>query len=186
MEDAENKITDLRFRYVEQARVPPSHEVQTLRGEVFVKRPSHLRVEQNKPDRQVVWTDGQKAWIYQPALRQVLVGDWKKWTRDQTFPNFAFPLADRLSEWRERYHLRLGEQSEGAYLLILKPQDHEGPLEMTVWVSAETFFPFKTKLAYPTYELTLTVEDMRVNAGFPDHLFVLDVPKGTEIVPIPF
>ena len=186
MEQAQKNLTDVRFEFVQRVRQGDFPE-QRVAGEVFVKRPGLLRVVQKTPEKQVLISDGTTFWLYAPAQKQQLKGDWKAWLKQSGFP---LPLIDFVGTftpelWRSQYKVMFGGYQEPLYELRFEPL-HGGVMPLTLWISEESFLPARGRLQDPGVSVEVLLKGMQPNTELKPSLFVPRVPEGTEEIPVTF
>jgi len=99
----------LEAEFVQTVRYVEFDTEQRSHGRVFIKKPGRMRMEVEKPQEQLIITDGDTLWIYTPEHEQVLrrvLGDVER-----SFQPAAILFGD--SEIAYRFRL-VGEAEEGA------------------------------------------------------------------------
>src|SRR5215510_3159593 len=64
---------DLDARFVQTRRSPLLEDEDRSTGTLQVQKPGRARLEYKSPSPLVVWKRGDSAWVYTPALKQVIV-----------------------------------------------------------------------------------------------------------------
>lgn len=186
MEQTQRSIRDLRFKFVEQVRQADWPE-EKIRGEVFFKRPHHLRITQTSPEKQIIISDGTTVWIHSPSLNQQMVGAWQSWIQKTHFPLPLIDFAGQWSQesWKKRYQILLAGYNDQAYCLLFRARNPE-ELSLKLWVSDKTYLPVKGELQGSPMSIQMSMNGMKVNQGIKESWFEPRVPEGTEIVKISF
>ncbi len=184
MEQKQSALSDVSFDFVQTVK-QGSLPAQRTAGQVKVKKPHALRVDQKSPDKQTLVSDGKTFWLYSPAAQQQLKGNWQAWLEQSKFP---LPLLDFLGtftpeRWRTQYKVLFGGYANGLYELQFKPL-HADDLPVTLWISEETFLPAKGRLTNQGAQIDVEIKGMRVNTGLDAKVFIPKVPTGTTVVPI--
>lgn len=100
------------------------NHVQAVQGEVAVKRPGLLRWHTQPPLEQLIVSDGQQMWLYDPDLEQVTVQ-----TLDQRITQTpALLLSGKVEDIQSSYQVSLN-QANGLSVFTLVPVDPESLFE---------------------------------------------------------
>src|SRR5512137_2417397 len=67
MEQAENTIAGVTFDFTEEITYTLTNEKQTMGGTVTFLKPRNVRLEQDRPMKQTIISDGNKVWIFTPS-----------------------------------------------------------------------------------------------------------------------
>ncbi|MDH3877689.1 MAG: outer membrane lipoprotein carrier protein LolA, partial [Desulfobacterales bacterium] len=72
----ENKYTNSKFAadFIQKSTIKAMNITDMATGKVYIKYPGMMRWEYEKPDRQIIITDGDKLWVYRPEDNQVMTG----------------------------------------------------------------------------------------------------------------
>ncbi len=153
----------------------------TASGEIIVKRPGKMRWVYDRPERQIIVTDGTALWVYKPDDNQVMVGSFPTFFGDGKGASF---LSD-MALVRKKFKIDLqGRDDSGDYALVLTPERKE--LEIASVVLLVSHEDFRV-LSITTYNMDgdETRIDLK-NTHFHDHLadaqFTFQIPEGTEIL----
>jgi len=65
---------NFKAEFIQESTVKAMAITDFASGKIFVRYPGKMRWEYEKPERQIIITDGFKLWIYRPADNQVMTG----------------------------------------------------------------------------------------------------------------
>ena len=136
----DRQIECVSFEYSQETRSSLSPEVVRVSGEAYFKKPNSLRVEQIKPERQLIVGSGKSVHLYTPRFNQVLRDSWKAWSRKNSFLPGLFGSSGTL----ERLKNTLGGHS--AVATIYKGENSRVAPDFFLRVKHEwVVFPWETE-----------------------------------------
>ncbi|MBN1659327.1 MAG: DUF4367 domain-containing protein [Anaerolineae bacterium] len=168
--------------------------------EVWEQAPNRLRVEvldASLPefDGMVMVTDGEQAWLYEPASNKVSVGE--AGVMDMPLPYEVLgQLQEVVQGILDTSNVELaGEETVAgreAYRLVLSPKEEAdgpfvipGPWQAMLWTDKEEWYVLKAEVESETVGSgSLEVQSFELNSGLADDLFVFQVPEGVEVVDV--
>lgn len=150
-------------------------------GKVYVRYPGMMRWEYEKPDRQIIITDGLRLWIYRPADNQVMTGDAPVFFRDGKGASF---LSD-IKLMRQKFTVSLlpsGDDYHYQFQLL--------PLEKTLDVAEILLSITKSNFSVArivTYtsagdENQIEIFNYQFNVPLDDALFRFNIPEGVDVL----
>lgn len=153
----------------------------TASGRLYVKRPGMMRWEYDRPERQIIVSDGISLWIYRPDDNQVFKGRAPAVFGDGKGASF---LAD-IGLMRRQFdiHLESGPGEEDHYLLRLRPhQPTEGLREIFLRLTRDTYDVVEI-LTVNMYddETRIALKNIRFQPELEDRLFNLTLPEGVDV-----
>ncbi|MEW5908657.1 MAG: outer membrane lipoprotein carrier protein LolA [Thermodesulfobacteriota bacterium] len=150
-------------------------------GKVFMKQGGKMRWEYEKPETQIIITDGVDLWIYRPQDLQVMVGKAPNLFGDGKGIGF-------LSDIRQiRKYFNISLEPKGAnpsYTLKLLPKKRRPDLaDIRLSVEPETFLveQIVTRNTYKD-ETRISLSDYRFGLHLNDSLFTFIIPKNVDIL----
>ena len=156
---------------------------ETASGRLFVKRPGKMRWEYDRPERQVIITDGKKLWIYRPDDNQVMIGKAPAFFGDGKGAGFL----SNIRQIRQNFELSLQTKSkESNFIIKLIPKEKTYDIS-TVYLSiVPQTFDVVQVITLNEYddETQIDLHDITYNQNQPDSLFTLQIPEGADIVQI--
>ena len=151
--------------------------LQSARGEMWLSRPGMLRWEVDAPYTQVVVSDGDDVYLYDPDLEQVTIQAMD----DRVTHTPALLLSGSASDLMASYDV-FHEQQNGDDVFTLIP------------ISADTLFE-ELSMVFDNQTLTqlwmmdstgqrtaITFSDITRNGSIDRSLFNFDIPEGTDVI----
>jgi outer membrane lipoprotein carrier protein len=140
-----------------------------------------MRWEYEKPDRQIIITNGSKLWIYRPDDNQVMIGKSPAFFGDGKGAGF---LAD-IKLLRRKFTITPGQSKDARfYALKLRPVNESlGITEIHLYVSKTTFNVKRVVTVNPYGDKTsIDLINSRFDQILDDNLFTFEVPEGTDVL----
>ncbi|MDN7131847.1 outer membrane lipoprotein chaperone LolA [Halomonas sp. MC140] len=151
--------------------------LQSARGEMWLSRPGLLRWEVDAPYSQIVVSDGDDVYLYDPDLEQVTIQAMD----DRVTHTPALLLSGSASDLTESYEV-FYEQDDGDDVFTLVP------------ISADTLFE-ELSMVFDADTLTelwmmdstgqrtsITFSDITSNGNVDRSKFDFDIPEGTDVI----
>ncbi|MCF8053072.1 MAG: outer membrane lipoprotein carrier protein LolA [Desulfobacterales bacterium] len=178
--EARYKGPGFSARFFQESTLKAMDISDTAEGFILIKRPDMMRWEYEKPEYQLIVTDGDVLWIYRPEDRQVMIGDAPDYFGGGKGAGF---LSD-IRSVRENFIVVPGESDAAHHVLKLLPKEDKYNVESIrlfiardrfeiVRVVTENRFGDETRLAFS--ELTFGLDPK-------DSLFRFEVPAGTDVL----
>ena len=102
-------------QFIQESSVKAMEITDFASGKMFVRYPGKMRWEYEKPERQVMITDGRRLWIYRPAENQVMTG---------RAPEIIVEILSPSSAKRDEvYKFDIYEQEKVRYYILVYPDD---------------------------------------------------------------
>lgn len=185
LDRVEQRYTGMGFKadFVQESTLKAMEITDVASGKVFVRYPGMMRWEYEKPEKQVIITDGHKLWIHRPEDNQVMTGNAPVFFRDGKGASF---LSD-IKLIRKKFKITLeSSKNDSHYELKLLP------LEKTFDVSdirlsvTKTTFTVNRVVTYNSYKDENRIEfiNHQFSAALDDSLFSFEIPKGVDVLQI--
>jgi len=150
-------------------------------GKMYVRYPGMMRWEYQKPEKQIIITDGKKLWIYRPDDNQVMTGSAPAFFSDGKGASF---LSD-IKLIREKFNISK-VQSTDDYFYELKLEPREKTLDVSdirISVTKNTFTVIRI-ITYNSYgdENRIELINNTFNVKLDDSLFSFDIPPGADVL----
>ncbi|MGA2655515.1 MAG: outer membrane lipoprotein chaperone LolA [Gammaproteobacteria bacterium] len=151
---------------------------QITQGEMALQRPGKFRWQINKPDQQLLVSDGQKLWVYDKDLEQVIIQPVNK-RLDET-P--ALLLAGKVESIAQFFNVTKFDANKPGDWYELKALDKEGLVDKVIMN-----FDHGTIQSMQIYDnlgqrTNITFSQIKTNPNFPAGYFTFSAPKGVEII----
>lgn len=182
LKEVEKRYTASQFAadFLQESTIKTMEITDFANGRLYVRYPGMMRWEYEKPERQVIITDGGKLWIYRPQDNLVMVGNAPVFFRDGKGASF---LSD-ISLVRKKFKIALA-RAESEYLYELKLT----PVERTLNISEIRLY-----VTPRSYHIARIVtlndygDDTRIDLINPQFavnlepsLFSFDIPPGADV-----
>jgi len=150
-------------------------------GKMYVRYPGMMRWEYEKPEKQIIITDGKKLWIYRPDDNQVMTGSAPAFFSDGKGASF---LSD-IKLIREKFNISQ-VQSTDDYFYELKLEPREKTLDVSdirISVTKNTFTVIRI-VTYNSYgdENRIELINNTFNVKLDDALFSFEIPPGADVL----
>ena len=172
-------LTSFEARFVQRITDSRS-QVEESSGRFFLQRPGRLRWDYEKPQTQVIVTDGQRLWVYDKELRQVTVR-----AIDAAIAATPAMLLAGKASLSEGFNISTAEAREGLEWMRMEPKRND-----TDFLSVELGFKqgelrameLRDKLGQTT---RIDFTGVRRNARLDAKLFDFKPPKGVDVIGTP-
>jgi len=170
-----------KAEFIQESTIKAMQITDFASGKIFVRYPGKMRWEYEKPEKQVIITDGLKLWIYRPSDNQVMTGNAPAFFSDGKGASF---LSD-ITLVRKKFSISRGESKDDFfYELKLKPL--EKTLDVTdirLSVTKNTFTVIRV-ITYNSYgdENRIELLNHRFKLDLEDALFSFETPEGTDVL----
>ena len=183
LDRVENHYTGKSFQaeFIQESTIKAMDIVDFASGTIFVRYPGMMRWEYEKPEKQIIITDGHKLWIYRPSDNQVLTGSAPAFFSDGKGASF---LSD-IKLIRQKFEISLENSKEGFFYEI-KLQPLEKRLDVTdirLSVTKNTFTVIRI-ITYNSYydENRIEFANHQFDVKLDDSLFSFTIPPGADVV----
>jgi outer membrane lipoprotein carrier protein len=153
----------------------------TASGRIYIKRPGMMRWEYEKPDQQIIITDGSNLWIYRPEDYQVMVGKAPSFFGEGKGASF---LSD-IKLIKQNFFILPGKRGrQDHYNIKLLPRKKTLDLiGIDLSISSKTFdiVEVVTTNEYGD-ETRITLRDFQFQPELKDTLFSFEIPPGVDQV----
>jgi outer membrane lipoprotein carrier protein len=186
LEQVENKYTNSKFSadFIQKSTIKAMNITDTATGKVYIKYPGMMRWEYEKPDRQIIITDGDKLWVFRPEDNQVMTGKAPTFFRDGKGASFLSDI--RLIRQKFDISLEPGppEERDLFHHLILKPLEKTLDIsEIRLMVSRQTFNVLQVMtLNFYGDETRIDLINFAFGVDMDDSLFSFTIPEGVDVI----
>ena len=167
--------------FIQESTIKAMDIVDFAAGKIFVRYPGMMRWDYEKPEIQIIITDGRKLWIFRPSDNQVLTGSAPAFFSDGKGASF---LSD-IKLIRQKFKISLENSKEG-FFYELKLQPLEKRLDVTdirLSVTKNTFTVIRI-ITYNSYgdENRIEFGNHQFDVKLEDSLFSFRIPPGADVV----
>jgi outer membrane lipoprotein carrier protein len=168
-------------RFFQTSTLKAMDITETASGTMMVKRPGMMRWVYEKPDKQVIVTDGKQLWIHRPADNQVTVGSAPSFFGDGKGASFL----SNIQSVRKTFNVTLEKMNASQeYVLKLVPIDKSYDLSSVLLVVSNDTFNIVEVVTYNSYEDETRIElnNIQFEQNIDDAQFKFAIPQGAEVV----
>ena len=175
-------LETLKAGFTQEVKFKEAGLKQSIEGNLTYVRPNLLRIEHEKPARQLVVTDKTDIWIYKPEDKQVVRTSWEAWrkTQDQNFSgildfgNYASLTAKNRTEVS-------GGKDGAPYTITFTPRSGAG-YSLKLTLSATDYFPVEAELEVDSTVIKTRLTSVEKNGQVDKGIFKFSPPKGVEVL----
>ena len=178
--EARYKGPGFSARFFQESTLKAMDITDTAEGTILIKRPGMMRWAYERPDPQLIVTDGEVLWIYRPQDRQVMIGDAPAYFGGGKGAGF---LSDVKSVSAD-FIVTPGPASETYHVLKLIPRENRYNVDaIRLYISRERF-EIEQVVTENRFgdETRLTFTELRFGQDPDDSLFRFEIPPGTDVL----
>lgn len=178
LQEIDKNLKSLSGRFEQSVDMADAGLSQKVEGNLEYLKPNRFRLEQDKPERQTVVSDGDKIWVYRPSQNQVIessLADWKK----------TDPLLNNLMDFGS-YSKMISDYDisydSSTLRAKLKPKEkNDQPMILTLKLSGPYLFPLETDLEIGQTKIQTVLTHVHFNPKVQESRFRFTPPKGADI-----
>lgn len=153
----------------------------TASGNLFVMAPGMMRWEYEKPDQQLVITDGKRLWVYRQNDNQVMVGTSPYFFGNGKGGGF---LSD-MKIIREKFNIALDDKTSGKYYVLrLIPKRKVFDIALIYLSISINTFDIVQITTYNSYndKTKIYLKNIEFKKHIEDSMFYFEIPEGADIL----
>jgi len=179
----ENRYATKGFsaNFSQESTIKAMNITDTASGNLFVKAPGMMRWEYEKPDRQLIITDGKRLWVYRQDDNQVMVGRSPYFFGNGKGSGF---LSD-MKIIREKFNIALDDKSTGKYYVLkLIPKEKIFDISLIYLSISINTFDIVQIITYNLYndETKIYLKNIEFKKHIDDSMFHFEIPEGADIL----
>lgn len=176
----DDRLETLKASFTQEVNFKEAGLKQTIEGTLAYVKPNLLRIEHEKPARQIVVTDKTDIWIYKPEDKQVVRTAWEAWRRTQD-QNFSGILDfGNYAALAARNAAKVSGGTDGKpYAVTFTPRSGAA-YALTLTLSATDYFPLAAELQVESTVISTRLNSVEKNGQVDKALFKFAPPKGVE------
>ena len=176
---------DLKARFSQEVTTPATGRKKLRTGLVMLKKPGRMRMDYEKPEKQMYLSTGQIMWFFQPEERQAFKQDPKTAQLPAAFA-FLMGKGRLIDEFEITVTKELPYGGPGDHKLSLKPKQPQSTYKSIFFVvDPKTFLVKQSVLITATGEISsLSFTDIVVNTKVADSAFKWTPPAGIKVVDV--
>lgn len=187
------KLSTFKAGITHERSIPLLDVTETMSGKLLFKKPRNLRIEFEKPERQINLIVGQQVSVYTPRKKLV---ELYRLNTDGAGQVRAIGIGfmDSVAEASKDFVIQLEAEEvldgKKTAKLSLKPRPgkESGPYDMIhIWFDVARWVPVQLRLSESRDEVVtlLKLTHIEFPRSLPDSHFKLDLPRDVDVVPPP-
>jgi len=175
------KVSGFSARFLQTSILKAMDITDTATGKLFIKHPGKMRWEYEKPERQIIISDGYQLWIYRPEDSQVMIGNAPDFFGDGKGASF---LTD-IRKLRKNFEITLeNRQDTDNHHLKLVPHNKKIDFTQVFLTVSWATFDIEEIITLNAYgdETRITLSDVTFDRQIPEELFRFIIPEGVEVL----
>jgi outer membrane lipoprotein carrier protein len=182
LKELEKRYTGSQFSadFLQESTIKSMEITDFASGRVYVRYPGMMRWEYEKPERQVIITDGHKLWIYRPLDNQVMTGNAPVFFRDGKGASFLSDIRLVRQKFTITQHTPEGEY---LYELRLVPREKTLNISQIRLYVVPRAFTIARIVTLDDYgdDTRIDIVNPQFNVDLDPALFKFDIPKGADV-----
>lgn len=183
MDRIENRYATKGFsaNFSQESTIKAMDITDTASGKLFIKPPGMMRWEYEKPDKQLIITNGKRLWVYRQDDNQVMVGTAPYFFGDGKGGGF---LSD-MKIIREKFNIALDDKSIGKYYILkLTPKEKTFDISLIYLSISINTFDIVQIVTYNSYndETKIYLKNIEFKKHIDDSMFHFEIPEGADIL----
>lgn len=173
--------TGFSAQFTQTATISAIDVTDSARGIIYVKRPGMMRWEYEKPEPQLIISNGKTLWIYRPEEKQVMMGDAPDYLGEGKGVGF---LSDIEMLKHNFVIVKVDENKRNLFRLKLiprKPIPDMSDIHLYVTKSDYDIIRIATYNQYGD-ETIIHLHNQRLDLKLDDDMFTFVVPPETEVL----
>lgn len=185
LEGMEKKYANSSFSatFLQESTLKAMEITDFASGKVYVRHPGKMRWEYEKPDKQIIITDGYELWIYRPEDNQVMTGAAPEFFRDGKGASF---LSD-IKLIRKKFDIELLENEKSLFheLKLIPREKNMDVASIRLSVSMGMFTVMRV-ITYNFYgdETRIELLNSKFGVDLDEDLFSFKIPEGIDVLKI--
>jgi outer membrane lipoprotein carrier protein len=182
LKELEKRYTGSQYsaEFLQESTIKTMEITDFAQGRLYVRHPGMMRWEYQKPERQVIVTDGRQLWIFRPQDNLVMTGSAPAFFRDGKGASF---LSD-IGLIRKKFQITMA-RAEGEYLYELRLTPVEQTLnisEVRLFVTPRSYNIVRIVTMSPYGDDTrIDIINPQFNVSLEPSLFSFDIPPGADV-----
>lgn len=181
------KTGDFSANFQQTSTLASLKKEQSAAGKVYIQKPGKMRWEYQSPEKQLIVSDGETVWVYNPGLGQVIENPLSNAYDSKTPALFLAGVGNLKKDFDIRFSPRQTDPQKGNYLLELMPKDPQLYLSKLEILINRDDYAVERSTAYDPQGnvITLQFSNIQTNVGLSTSIFQFKAPKGVERIHLP-
>lgn len=181
------RINDFSSKFTQEATVKALNTVQRAQGDVWFKKPGKMRWNYSKPTKDEIVSNGITIWFYNDEEKQVIESSLSNAVDTATATTLISGLGNLKNLFDASFSTNHPGKENNVYFIELSPKANSDEYSsVTIAVDKGSLMVNTIYLYDPFGNLTtVKLNDVRINNGVPDSLFIFKAPEGVETTKLP-
>ena len=181
------RINDFSSKFTQEATVKALNTVQRAQGDVWFKKPGKMRCNYSKPTKDEIVSNGITIWFYNDEEKQVIESSLSNAVDTATATTLISGLGNLKNLFDASFSTNHPGKENNVYFIELSPKANSDEYSsVTIAVDKGSLMVNTIYLYDPFGNLTtVKLNDVRINNGVPDSLFIFKAPEGVETTKLP-
>lgn len=186
MEGREKTVSSLRFDYEQKIHFTAMDTDSLVNGKAHFAKGGRFRIVKQRPEEQIIVSDGKTLAVYTPSFKQMWKGPWKGWQKAAMMPKGFVPINDFATDLKKNFDLSLLSKNDqkGRVGLTAVPKDKSAGYRLELGVSSDSWLVEEVRFISDSAEVRTQFTRMEENPPADATLFSMDAPKGVEVIPL--
>ena len=154
----------------------------TAKGKAYFLHPNMMRWEYEKPDKQLIITDGISLWIFKPDENQVMIGKSPSFFGDGKGASFL----TNISSIREKFTISIENVDKANNNVVLRLIPEKSDLDLSyilITISLKTYYVTQIS-TYNSYEdeTKIMFKNIVFSNGSDKNIFKFNIPEDADIL----
>ena len=174
------EIDDVTFEFTQKIYVAGSTD--TVKAEVFYKRPGLFFVSYTRPAVQEIYFDGEHLITYTPRIRQAT-------SRKVDFNNRILGVSagiifssEGLEDLKKDHKIQMAEEEEGVVKIEAVPHQKREYEKMFISFDSKTMLPFQARTTAPHASSVTRFKNYRLNSSLEEDVFHFEPPDNVDFI----
>jgi len=175
------RTSGLSARFEQRSTIKAMQITDTASGRLYIKPPGKMRWEYEKPETQIIMSDGIKLWVYRPDDRQVMVGPASRFFGNGKGVGFLSDIGDL----KNMFDISLEKSRlNGFYRIKLIPRKKTIDLTHIILRVSKDIHDIVEIFTYISLgdETRIKFLEPEFDRNLDDGLFNFIVPEGSDVV----
>jgi len=172
IQDVYESIKDMKGNFIQKSSIKDLKRTDTYKGKLFIKQPMKMKWSYDGTVNQEVFINGDEIIIYQKNEKQAFRGTFDT----DTYGRAPIALLSGFGKIQEEFSIS-GKNG----MLLLKPKKQVSGIKSIELELCREEFPIRSFTIYDSHEnkIVITLENIKINTGLKDSIFVPSLPKDT-------
>jgi len=182
LEQAYESFKDMQAGFKQETTSGAVAVVQHAAGRVFFKKKGKMLWKYETPEEQLIFLDGKTLWFYLPAEKQAMKNNFSTVPQHIVGDLFRGRI-DILAKFKACFAARGPQETTEQIMLELAPIEPDPTLsKIVLWIDPTNYMVRRTVMLDAFGNRTeLIFQDIVVDQGLPDTLFVFTPPHGVDV-----